>query len=203
MSHSEPAASLKSRLHEEIVKYLAVSAYLWVCFGVLQWYEATLLQGAGVHYAPLGVAAIKALIIGKFLLIGDAIQARLQGAAGTLLGRIAKRLGWLLVILALLTFAEEWVVGWIHGHSTAEIQVELRARPLLERVIQAALMGLILLPLVAVAELSRTLGPGVLLGLLLRSPETDVPGAGTGPGGSANLPLEAVDKPHRRGDSVR
>jgi hypothetical protein len=161
-------ASLKSRLHEEIVKYLAVSAYLFVCFGVLQWYKAALLQDAGVQYLPLGVAAVKALVIGKFLLIGDAIQARLQGRSSGLLGRIARRVAWLLVILALLTCAEELIVGWFHGQSLAEIQTALRARSLLERVAEVSLMGLIMLPLVATAELNHALGPGVLRSLLLQ-----------------------------------
>jgi hypothetical protein len=173
MSHNEPTGatsgqSLKSKLHEEIVKYLVLSAYLWVCFGVLQWYKAALLEDAGVHYLPLGVAAVKALIIGKFLLIGDAIQARLQGPSGGLLRRTVRRLAWLLVVLALLTLAEELIVGWFHGQSIVEIASELRARSLIEQVVEVALMGLILLPLVAGAELNRALGPGVLKGLLLQ-----------------------------------
>jgi hypothetical protein len=193
-------ASLKSKLREELIKYGVVSAYLFVFFGVLQWYKAALLQDAGVHYLPLGVAAIKALVIGKFLLIGDAIQARLQGPSGRLLGRIAKRLLWLLVILALLTFVEELVVGWLHGQSMLEVQAELRGRSMLERVAEFSLMGLILLPLVAAAELNDALGPGVLKGLLLQ-PQG---GArhGTGGAGRPDLPLEAVDKRDRQNDSA-
>jgi hypothetical protein len=55
--------SLKHRLREELRKYLIVSAYLYICFGALQFYKAALLQDAGVHYLPLGVAVVKALII--------------------------------------------------------------------------------------------------------------------------------------------
>ena len=195
-------ASLKSKLREEMIKYGVVSAYLFVFFGVLQWYKAALLQDAGVHYLPLGVAAVKALVIGKFLLIGDAIQARLQGQSGRLLERIAKRVLWLLVILALLTFAEELIVGWLHGQSMVEVQAELRARSMLERVAEFSLMGLILLPLVASAELNHALGPGVLKGLFLRPQSGARHGADTDSAGKPNLPLEAVDKRDRQNDSA-
>jgi hypothetical protein len=161
-SGTEAGASLKTKLREEMIKYGVVSLYLFVCFGVLQWYKAALLESVGVHYLPVGVAVVKALVVGKFLLIGDAVSARLQGQAGSLLGRTAKRVAVLLVVLALLTVAEEFVVGWIHGQSAVAVREELRARSLLEMATEISLMGLILLPLVAAAELSAALGPGVL-----------------------------------------
>jgi hypothetical protein len=173
MSNTESAAvpggeSLKQRLREELRKYLVVSAYLFICFGVLQLYKAALLQDAGVHYLPLGVAVVKALIIGKFLLIGDAIRARLQRRPGHLPGRIAMRVFWLLSILVLLTIAEELIVGWIHGQSWFEMEAEFHRRSMLELVAEVLLMGLILLPLVGAAELSQALGPGVLRSQILR-----------------------------------
>jgi hypothetical protein len=167
-SGAEGSESLKSRLREEMIKYGVVSLYLFVCFSVLQWYKAALLEGVGVHYVPVGVAAVKALVVGKFLLIGDAVSARLQGRTGSLLGRIAKRVAILLVILALLTVAEEFVVGWIHGQTSVAVAQELRARSLLELVAEMSLMGLILLPMVASSELSAALGAGVLRSHLLR-----------------------------------
>ena len=63
--------SLKHRLREELRHYVIVAAFLYVCFGALQLYKTAVLEDAGVHYLPLGVAAVKALIIGKFLLVGD------------------------------------------------------------------------------------------------------------------------------------
>ena len=173
MSDTESAAvqggeSLKQKLREELRKYLVVSAYLFICFGVLQLYKAALLQDAGVHYLPLGAAVVKALIIGKFLLIGDAVRARLQRRPGRLPGRIAMRVFWLLSILVLLTIAEELIVGWIHGQSLFEMEAEFHARSTLELVAEVLLMGLILLPLVGAAELSQALGPGVLQSQILR-----------------------------------
>lgn len=168
-SESNGTEGLKGKLREELRKYLVVSAYLYICFAALQLYKTALLQDVGVHYVPLGVAVVKALIVGKFLLIGDAIQARLQRHPRPLLGRIARRLFWLLLALILLTIAEELIVGWIHGHAIAEMQAQFRARSILEGLAEVFLMGLIVLPLVAVAEVSRALGPGVLQSQFFRS----------------------------------
>lgn len=161
-SGSEGQEGLQGRLREELRKYLIVSAYLYICFGVLQLYKTALLQDAGVHYVPLGVAAVKALIVGKFLLIGDAIQSRAPRLADRLPGRIAKRLFWLLLILVVLTGAEELVVGWMHGHAVAEMHAQFRTRSKLELTAEVLLMGLILVPLVATAEVNRSLGPGMV-----------------------------------------
>jgi len=180
--------SLKHRLRDELRKYLIVSAYLYICFGALQLYKAALLQDAGVHYLPLGVAVVKALIVGKFLLIGDAIRARLQLRPGRLPGRIAMRVFWLLLIVILLTIAEELIVGWIHGRSIAEMQSEFHARSMPELLAEVLLIGLILVPLVAAAEVSQALGPGVLRRQFLRAADSGRQAAdheGTGDHGSA------------------
>lgn len=56
-----------------------------------------------MHYTPLGAAALKALVVAKFLLIGDAIRWVAQRQSRRLPVRIVTRLVWLLVILILLT----------------------------------------------------------------------------------------------------
>ena len=56
-----------------------------------------------MHYTPLGAAALKALVVAKFLLIGDAIRRVAQRQSRRLPVRIVTRLVWLLVILILLT----------------------------------------------------------------------------------------------------
>jgi hypothetical protein len=158
--------SLQHRLREELRKYLIISAYLYICFGALQLYKSALLQDAGVHYAAWGVAVVKALIVGKFLLIGDAVQNRMRRHPQGLPGRIAKRIFWLLVILVLLTIAEELVVGWIHGQSIAEMRTEFHSRSMLELLAEMLVMLLILVPLVAAAELNQAQGSGGLRRLM-------------------------------------
>ena len=157
----------RERLREELRRYLAVSAYLYVCFAAILLYKSAVLSGVGEHYLPLGLAAGKALILGKFILLGEAAGVGTRIGARTLLQRILRSSVLFLVLLVLLTIVEEIIVGLVHGHSLGQAVAALAERPWLEILASCFLMLLVLIPLVTVTEVSRTLGPGGLRQLLL------------------------------------
>lgn len=161
--------SVKERLREELHRYLAVSAYLYVCFAAILLYRAAILSSIGEHFMPLGLAAAKALILGKFVLLGEAAGVGTRIGARTLLERIARSSVLFLLVLILLTVVEEIVVGLVHGSSIWQAAAALVERPWLEVLASCILMLLVLIPLVAVTEVSRALGPGSLRQLLLGS----------------------------------
>ena len=82
-SGSDHGGGVKARLREELHKYLAVSGYLYVCFVAIVLFKMAVLRDAGVAYLPLGLAAAKALILGKFVLIGEATQHPEPGTPGS------------------------------------------------------------------------------------------------------------------------
>ena len=164
--------SVKERLRGELHRYLAVSAYLYVCFAAILLYKSAILSSVGEHYLPLGLAAGKALILGKFVLLGEAAGVGTRIGARTLLQRILTNSVLFLVLLVLLTIVEEIIVGLVHGHSLGQAVAALAERSWLEVLASCVLMLLVLIPLVTVTEVSRTLGPGALRQLLLGpSPE--------------------------------
>lgn len=163
--------NIKERLREELRKYLIVSLYLYVCFVAIQLYKASLLSEEGLHYLPIGFAAAKALIIGKFLLIGESAGVGSRFAVPTLMHRIAYRAILLFILVVALSIAEEIVVGLLHHHSVAHTISELSQRNLPELLATALLVLLILVPLVTFEEVSRALGPGTLERLLKSRPE--------------------------------
>jgi hypothetical protein len=162
----DAAHGVKERLREEMRKYAIVSVYLYVCLGAVLLYKAALIDASGGHFLLHGIAAAKALILGKFLLIGDAMGVGTRPVARTLLARIAWRTVLLLALLVALTIVEELVVGWVHGHAAGATMAELRARSLPELAAECMLLLLILFPLVATTELNRALGPGRLKAML-------------------------------------
>jgi hypothetical protein len=164
-SSQRPGA--KERLREELHRYLAVSAYLYVCFGAILLYKAAILGSSGVHFLHLGLAAGKALILGKFLLLGEAAGVGTRFRPRTLLQRIVGNSLLFLVVLVLLTIVEDIVVGLVHGHSLSRAVAALGDRSVPETLASCLLMLLVLVPLVAVTEMSRVLGPGGLRQLLL------------------------------------
>jgi hypothetical protein len=170
MTHS----SLGERAREELRLYAVITLYLYVCFGVLVLYQDALTQAdGGGAWLPHGVALVKALVIGKFLLIGRAVGARLHVAASTGAQRIVLRSLVLLVVVFVLSVAEEFIVGAIHGRSVAETLADLEHRPGLMLVAKCSLVMLIVLPLVTLEELDRALGRPALRSLLFtKTPPT-------------------------------
>jgi hypothetical protein len=160
-------AGAKERLRRELRRYLAVSAYLYVCFAAILFYKAAILSSTGEHYLPLGLAAGKALILGKFVLLGEAAGVGTRIGGGSLLQRILRNSVLFLVLLILLTIVEKIIVGLVHGHSLGQAVASLAERSWLELLASCVLMLLVLIPLVTVTEVSRTLGPGALRQLLL------------------------------------
>ena len=163
---SDAAHGLKERAREELRNYAVVSAYLYVCFGALLLYRSALLQEAGTDFLPHGAAIIKALILGKFILLGEAAGVGTRVGGRTLWRSIAAKSLLFFLLLVALTVLEELLVGKAHGRSFAQTMVELQQRSVFETLATCFLLLLVLIPLIAVKELSRALGPGVLSRLL-------------------------------------
>jgi hypothetical protein len=158
--------TLKERAVEEVRSFVLVACYLFVCFAVLMLYESTLPGGAEAGVFSLGAAAIKAAILAKFLLLGQALGVG-DRTLVTRLGPaiVAKCLQlWLLVIV--LSVAEELLVGRYHGKAFGATLADYESRSILSMLAKSLVVLLILLPLIATREISRALGPGVLRRML-------------------------------------
>jgi hypothetical protein len=161
-------ATIKDKARHELHNYAFVSGYLFTCFAVLWFYETT-WSGDTEVMANLAAVAIKALVLGKFILLGEAVGVGTRSQAPHLLGSIVAKSLQFLVLLILLTFAEELLVGWYHGVSFGQTVAEFERHTVMQMLAKCLLALLILLPLIATKEFSRTLGPGKLQALLLGS----------------------------------
>jgi len=162
----EGKGSIKQRLMAEMRTYLVISLYLWVCFSALLLYKAVVLGADNVQFLPIGTAAIKALIIGKFILIGKAMNIGEAVRHTVLLHRILWKSLATLLLLMVFTFLEELVGGLLHGESSGEIFVAMLDRSWLERLAPDAIMLLVLIPMIAFEEIDEKLGKGRLKRLL-------------------------------------
>jgi len=146
------------RLKEELWKYALISAYLWVCFAVLTLFKAAILESEGIVWAPLGFAIVQALVLGKFLLIGDALKVGHREEHHPLAKRIAWRSLALLGILVVFKALEELIVGLVHDKSVGALLEEAAAQPLWVHLAPVLVMLLIMIPMVAAAEIHRMMG---------------------------------------------
>lgn len=156
-----------SRLARELLNYAAISLYLFVCFTVLLIYEDSQSFVKETTLVAIGVALVKALILGKFVLIGEALKSGTRLRASTRLHRIVWRTIGLMLVLIMLKFVEELVIGIAHGGTAIGIVGELRNQSWLSLLGPLLLMTLILIPLVTAIELNRALGDITLKELLL------------------------------------
>jgi hypothetical protein len=82
-THSDTAitqyATLAQRARHGLVEYLAISAYLFVCFSSLLFYKSAILRSEGIEFTAFGLALVKALILGKFILVLQAIKMDERG----------------------------------------------------------------------------------------------------------------------------
>lgn len=161
-------ATLAERVRHELTAYAVIATYLYVCFGALILYKTAVLSHADVPYAPLGIAAVKALVLGKFLLLlhGARVVERV-GRKSRPISAIAWKALLFGSLLIILTVIEELVVGTVHGKSPETIVSELADGSLMEAAVTSLLMVLVLMPYFAMREINSELGDGVLFRLLL------------------------------------
>ncbi|ARN83814.1 hypothetical protein B1812_19395 [Methylocystis bryophila] len=163
---------LAQRARHELIAYLSVSAYLMVWFSAVLFYKSTVLRSVGIEFAPFALAAVKALILGKFILVLEAFKIGEKDQRSDLLivGILKKALLFTLALFA-LTIVEEVVVGYIHGRKVAEVLSEFGGNRALQSLAAAILVFLVLLPYLAFRRLALVFGDLPELLFTHRSPE--------------------------------
>jgi hypothetical protein len=164
--------TVAERARRELVEYAAIAAYLYVCFGALILYKASILRGEGIVFAPLGFAVAKALILGKFLLLLKAVHVgEVRSGHGRMVLDIARKALVFALLLVVLSVVEEIGVGWFHGKTPARVLADMTGDSVLQVLATTLLMVLVLVPYFAFHEITEQLGEGELLRMLVARKE--------------------------------
>jgi hypothetical protein len=171
---SAEKATLVQRARRELYEYLVVSSYLFVCFGALIFYKASILRGEGIEFTVFGLAIVKALILGKFLLLLEALKIGedKKHARSALANILTKSLLFSLLLFA-MTVVEELIVGHFHGKASREVLREIAGGTWEQAVAVAILLFLILIPFFGYQEIAARLGKGKLSKLLTERPRPE------------------------------
>ncbi|APO72749.1 hypothetical protein IE4872_PD02238 (plasmid) [Rhizobium gallicum] len=159
-------ATIAQKATRELKEYALLSAYLYICFGALILYKMAVLGSQGVHFSVFGVPAIKALILGKFILLGHAIKLGERYGRLRLVSVIAYKAALYLLLLIALSIVEEAIVGLSNGRTIAATLAEIGGAKLPEMLATSVVMLLILIPYLASREFAVALGEGRLWDLL-------------------------------------
>ena len=171
---SAEKATLVQRARRELYEYLVVSSYLFVCFGALIFYKASILRGEGIEFTVFGLAIVKALILGKFLLLLEALKIGedKKHARSAVANILTKSLLFSLLLFA-MTVVEELIVGHFHGKASREVLREIAGGTWEQAVAVAILLFLILIPFFGYQEIAARLGKCKLSKLLTERPRPE------------------------------
>lgn len=164
---SAPAPlTLAQRAKRELVRYLTISSYLFVCFGALLFYKAAILRAEGIPFTAFGIAVAKALILGKFMLLAETFHFGERAKAGRVAAQILIKSLLFAVLLIALSFIEEVIVGLFHGHKPLDVLLTFGGGNFPEALATALLMVLVMIPYFSFSEISANMGAGELARLL-------------------------------------
>jgi hypothetical protein len=165
MEGAHPKATFREKAIEELTEFTILAAYLYVCFAAIIYFKAAVLHAQGIAFAPLGVAAIKAAICAKFMMLGRMLHIGERFKNHPLIIPTLHRAFVFLVLLAVLTFVEEVVVGTIHGRTISDSISEMGGGTFNQIVATIFVTFLILIPYFAFRALGHIVGDKTLVRL--------------------------------------
>jgi hypothetical protein len=151
-------ASLRRKAVREFKEMAALALYLYVCLGAVLLLKSSILRDAGVDFVIWGIAAIKALLLAKFMLIGRALKLGRRFRERPLIWPTLYHALMFLILLLALTTAEEVIVGAIHHRALLDSLAHVAGPSVFEAVSVCLILYLILVPYSAFACLADVLG---------------------------------------------
>lgn len=143
------------RLKRELVEYAVIAAYLYVCFGTLLVYKSAVLRDVGIGYLPHGLAAIKALVLGKFVLIGEGVGVGSRARGPTRFHEIAWKVLAFWLMLILLSGLEEGAKAAFHREAFWPAVAAFFLHPSAEALAGSLVVVLVLIPYVVASSDGR------------------------------------------------
>jgi hypothetical protein len=150
-----PHPDLKTRAREELVEYVTVSVYLLLVFGAFMIYRRLLLAEFGVSQWKYGFALVEALVLGKVVLIGQALGVgRWLEDRALAWSALYKSLAFSLLV-AVFTLAERAVEAELHHERPLQSLFVHGVSTRDEALARAVMMFAAFVPFFALTELRR------------------------------------------------
>ena len=156
-------ATLVERARRELQSYLIISAYIWVILNLLKLHQALLADAYHFTIQSQGYAFVTALVLGKVVVIAEAMQFG---------GNIGRRVPALSILIRSVLFAaaivgfhaiEELTLGLGGGQSFSHTIASISSDTVWRSVITASIITIALLPYFLVKEIERRTGESDLL----------------------------------------
>ena len=165
----------KKRIVDELRKLSITVIYMWVLLSVFALFREIILANYRINYSvKFGFALINALILAKFMWLGEVLHAGKRAAGTTLLYLTLWNSALFAAILMVCHLLEETLLKLWHGQSIVESFSETLAAP--RGIFALALvMFVVLIPFFFAKGLIEILGEDEIKRLLLKSRPKDRP----------------------------
>jgi hypothetical protein len=155
---AKSTASFRQKAFGEFKEMAALSLYLYICFAAVVLLKAAILQDVGIHFAVWGIAAVKAVLLAKFMLIGRALQIGRKFRDRPLIWPVLYHALIFLILLLVLSTIEEIVVGSLQHRPLADSLAHIVGPTVFEGLSICLVLFLILIPYSAYDCLEDVLG---------------------------------------------
>lgn len=150
-------------------KVAVATIYLWVLFALFNLYKTALLRENGIDYWDQGYAFFSAMLFGKVLLLGDVLNLGATLRKRALVWVVLGRSLIFAVLIILVHAGAEMVKAWYKAEPVAGSFINIGGGSWLGFYVYAAIIFVMLIPLVAFRELSYVLGHDVIWKLMTSS----------------------------------
>jgi hypothetical protein len=155
-------ATPRQRAVHELKELAIVAVYLYITLGAVIVMKTAVLHDQGISFVPWGIAAVKSLLLAKFILLGRAMKLGERYTTRPLIWPTLHKAFAFLVLLVVLVIIEEVVVGLFHHESVAATLGELTGAKLYETLAGILILLLVLIPYFAFHVVDEALGEGTL-----------------------------------------
>lgn len=162
-------ANWKEKALEELIHYWVCALYMGMLFGVFTNYRRLVLAHYNIIYRAYGVAAIKALVLAKVVLVADGMHlGRRLEKRPLAVAALCKSLLFTLCV-GVFDVAESLIDSFIHGQNPTEAVHELVNRFNFEWLSGALVIFCAFIPFFIAQELGRVFGGDVMFKLFFRA----------------------------------
>jgi hypothetical protein len=151
-------AAIAERAEIEAKELFFLTLYLFIVFSALLFLKSAILEAQGVHWGYWGFAAIKALLVAKFILIGRALHIGEGLRTRPLIWQTLHKAIAFTIFVAILTVIEDAAIGMaIHGKTFAQSTADLGGGTLRQMIATEFIVFLVFIPLFAFGALSEVM----------------------------------------------
>ena len=162
----ERKLSLKQRVFDEVIKFLAIAFYLWVMFGVFALHESVVSAKDHINYHFYGFAVINALILGKVMLVAQDLRFADWIKDRPLVYPILCKAAAFSILFIVFDVVEEVLVGVFRGKTIGESIPTIGGGTPSGVFFVAVILAVALIPFFAFREVGRVIGERALHALM-------------------------------------